>query len=283
MIPIFISHYTKNIDRRVYLEKILRSTPYDTIWVTTQDASDQNNRFKIHYDIANTISSYERRVADTIRQLYIQLAHQLALIENSGIIRIEHYERTRKYLASLDKATILERYARGMPSLLNKSVVSLSLKQRYAYSLFLLRQEVWGLFLEDDVILTDHSLPGLNSLIRILETNELFSAKPTYIDLGGGCGLEQGSDRKLLHVYGTSSLFKLEVPCSRTTCAYIANKEFVVAFLKQRQMVTSAIDSEITGLMGDNDKNSECHALWMQKPLFIHGSESGVYNSSVRH
>lgn len=176
-------------------------------------------------------------------------------------------------------------WAKARP--LKRAEISLSMKHKYALGHFLVySQKPYCLILEDDALIRESSLEVLDSLCNSPHTS-VEDGTLLYADLSLGCNMriselaERGDS-----VYGQFHAYTPLYPSSRTTCAYLVNREMAVFFLSLfYDKYLAPIDIELMFAMTQArilKINQKC--IWIEPEVFSHGSESEPgMESSIGH
>ena len=284
--PLYVCHYTPNHERLAYL------APFLAIWeggscVVVKCDADESDVFSAHLGNVNNVCSWEARKNLTLRQIPVQLAHQDAIRSRKGITDHDCY--LNAYLkCQSSSAQDWRLFKHLIPRTIGKSVLSLNLKHRYAYSLAAVQNQSWILVAEDDVLFEDSSCDYISEVYCRLKEAYSDLEIPVFVDIAGGCGLRARNMPQDNHfpalVMPSGTCIRRLVPTTRTTCAYLVNLAFVTRFLQVMPSPRTAIDTEITGFMLDSLAGPDpVHCYWLEPIAFVHGSEVGRYASSVVH
>jgi len=176
-------------------------------------------------------------------------------------------------------------WAKARP--LKRAEISLSMKHKYALGHFLAySQKPYCLILEDDAVIGKTTMNALDSLCSFGHISVVNSTL-LYADLSLGCNMKISNlaDRGV-SVYGQFHAYTPLYPSSRTTCAYLVNREMAVFFLSLfYDRYLAPIDIELMFAMTEARRlriNQKC--IWIEPEVFGHGSESepGI-ESSIGH
>ena len=165
------------------------------------------------------------------------------------------------------------------PKVLSKAEVSLCMKHRYALSLLLLDcNSDFGIILEDDANPTKYSVKLLEQIVSFAGSYD--PSLPIFIDLSSGCNLNISNIVDASYSTLNGGLYKPILPSSRTTCAYLVNKQFAALFLTSFRDPVAPIDYELTFILELlRRKKSDLICLWHEPAVFIHGSKDGTLST----
>ena len=153
------------------------------------------------------------------------------------------------------------------------------------WNYFLNSDDKYLIVLEDDVIIHSDG-DSIAYMEKILRRVEIENNKAIYIDLAGGLTIDQMKIKKQVNKQ-TVPLMELNIFASRTTCAYMINREAASFFLNNLNGKTNQLDlypiDWIVNLLGIKMKKDKVNFLCIhtQPPIFIHGSVDKKFPSSI--
>jgi hypothetical protein len=195
-----------------------------------------------------------------------------------------------RYIASFFKSALKKSNVMlcggGGGSLAHPSAVEIALTSKHirAWEVFL---ETGGDFLicfEDDVVFKDDSIQRTLDLLNyISQDNE---NKSTYIDLAGGCELQELKIDKL-ESYREKYFRYYNKPVTNTICGYLLSRTLVACFhdqlLRRPWLRLIGADWMINSLLILLDKSRiQCNCMHSDPTIFKHGSVTGEYTSWIR-
>ena len=249
-------HYHKNVDRYQYLEKFINNLlPGEVVTCFDKDTFDPNKYYEYNFN--------ENFIA--INSIVHILDYNIKLIDS---FHSNNYQAVNEDICCPSKYDC--QYIKKLtPERISLTNLSLNLKHRYVWQSIIKSNAEYGLVLEDDIIFTDNSIEKVLELIN--NKNIRFF---DYIDLGGGCMLKPyGVNFKKVR---DTSIYSLEIPTTRTTCAYLISRKMATQLIENKQKIMFPIDFQLTYCF--NILQSKVG--WADPEIFIHGSEHGYYNSS---
>jgi len=174
------------------------------------------------------------------------------------------------------------------PRVLRAAEVSLALKHKYAISSFLAKtSNEYCIVLEDDAIVHDKTVEVLELLLKHV-AQVCSDDHSLCVDLSDGCNIEIAllRDEPVFKI-NDYHLYRPLRPSVKTTCAYLLNRNMAAQFMKHYgQSYCAPIDFELTfalGALHSDDRNSFNNVcLWIEPPVFVHGSEA-LLDSSIGH
>lgn len=158
-------------------------------------------------------------------------------------------------------------------------------KHYQIWNYFLNSDDKYLIVLEDDVIIHSDG-DSIAYMEKILRRVEIENNKAIYIDLAGGLTIDQMKIKKQVNKQ-TVPLMELNIFASRTTCAYMINREAASFFLNNLNGKTNQLDlypiDWIVNLLGIKMKKDKVNFLCIhtQPPIFIHGSVDKKFPSSI--
>jgi hypothetical protein len=179
-----------------------------------------------------------------------------------------------------------EKYSRAQNGWRRSSTIETIVTDKHvrAWSTFLETRSDFLICFEDDAIFKGDSVPRLTDLL-----NKLFEESadmPIYVDLAGGCELEQLRIGKL-ETGHEASFRHYNKPVTNTACVYLMSRSLVKTFY---EMITSRPWLRLIGadwmmnklfMQMANDQIA-CRCMHADPTIFHHGTTTGKYVSSIR-
>lgn len=158
-------------------------------------------------------------------------------------------------------------------------------KHYQIWNYFINSDNKYLIVLEDDVIIynDDDSMAYMEKILRRVEIE---NNKVIYVDLAGGLTIDQMKIKKQVNEQ-SEPLMELNIFASRTTCAYMINREAASFFLNYLNGRTTHLDlypiDWIVNFLGIKMKKDKVNFLCIhtQPPIFTHGSVDGKFPSSI--
>ena len=260
IISLHVCHYKPNEDRYAYLSNVLDVLKTKIEWHCNFDAEE----------IAEKISNVYRFDINEWNVYIDKIKH--ILLTNSMICNLSETERAistydmyrNKLSDCMENANPEWLHARS----LNVKEISLFLKHFNAWVAIANGNSMFGLVLEDDVVLKADSLKYLEYVIGNIPQD------CKYLDLAGGANLAPFAD----HIRTDGCFYKITPPMTRTTCAYIINKQLCADLISNTLSIVLPVDWQLMHYFNTNCTN----VYWLEPKMFIHGSEEGKYVSNMR-
>jgi hypothetical protein len=255
--PFYVLHYKKNLERKAYLERALagRIAP---IFIDDMDQGefllDQVYRFDPTLFMRQIMSVKECMIAGTLKQGQLR---NWPWAECVRVVRSLH----------LTPDQTLRDHPWLGPQPLTPGEVSLVLKHRIAWERIAAQDCDYAIVAEDDVVLFDHSLAYLSTVLADLPGDFDF------IDLAGGVGLSAVRGDPVVN----SHFFKIDPPRDRTSCCAIVRRSFAQRMLEADPRVVLGSDWMLTYLFNAIGAN----VYWVEPLVFGHGSQMQVYRSNL--
>jgi hypothetical protein len=137
---------------------------------------------------------------------------------------------------------------------------------------------------EDDAVFKDDSAERIRGLLNKLSRNHL--NKSSYVDLGGGCKLEDLMiDRLQTHQDENYRYYKKSV--TNTACAYLISRELATSFCttltRKPWLRLVGVDWLMNSLFIIRDEQGlNCICMHSDPTIVKHGTCTGDYSSSIR-
>lgn len=195
-----------------------------------------------------------------------KIAH--ILIYNAKAVKSKEIRCSPVYdMVSINEIT-LEKLTPGELSLTN---LSLNLKHRMAWARMLLSGAEYAIVVEDDIIYKESTIRLLHRIIA----SKMYR-RYEYIDIAGGAALDVGDEPVFCRDDIEPNLYSVATSSTRTTCGYIINYNLAARLLLTPVDILFPIDFQLTYLFSI----LKTSVAWTKNPPFLHGSESGFYNST---
>jgi hypothetical protein len=260
---ILIIHYTKNAERRHYLESRLPSTRF----ITDHDRESESVKDTYSFDKERFLE-----MLNPIKEIMVGYAVGLRLSGSrvSGTINTTPW---REYVsAQRSLGLTLERTISVNPWLapreLNRAQVSLFMKHRMAWKIAADSACDWSIIAEDDILLRNDSNGYLEAVLHGLPHDF------DYIDIAGGCGLVPRPGNQCVNKY----FYHIVPPRDRSTCCAIMRTRFARALTQMELPICLPVDWTLTHAF----TRARATVYWTAPTVFDHGSEIGAYQSSIR-
>jgi GR25 family glycosyltransferase involved in LPS biosynthesis len=153
------------------------------------------------------------------------------------------------------------------PQPLSPGEVSLVLKHRIAWERIAAQDAEYAIVAEDDVVLFDHSLAYLPTILSKLPDDF------DYIDLAGGVGLSAVRGDPVVNTH----FFRIDPPRDRTSCCAIIRRRFAQRALEADPRIVLGSDWMLTYLFNAIGAN----VYWVEPLVFGHGSQMQIYQSNL--
>ncbi len=135
------------------------------------------------------------------------------------------------------------------------------------------------LVFEDDAVFKEGSILGVLSLCAHLDSHE--SSRPVYVDLAGGCAIQDLAIDKLL-AEQDENFRRYRKPVTNTACVYMVNRAtveiFVAGLIRRPWLRLISVDWLMNRLfMQRNFQDDQVLCLHAAPTIFQHGSTTGHY------
>ena len=228
------------------------------------------------------------------KEIYNIFQKQIILLESSKKALFKNLEAVKYYNGNIDNPSINNEVPKefninnvGLPKLLNNKELSLTLKHVSTINRFLLNSnKLFLLVLEDDAIPCDIAYELIENIIKKLLDSRISEKTPIFIDIGGGIGLHSESNKKSISIFEERNIYNnlylnhLETPSTRTSCAYIINREFAEKLAVQ--MIPTILPSDFY-LLSSFSYMDNLNCFWASSTIFKNGSNTGATESTIDH
>ena len=162
--------------------------------------------------------------------------------------------------------------------------VTVTDKHIRAWSFFLETDGEFLICFEDDAIFKEDSVQRIINLIDMLSSK--YKNKPIYIDLAGGCTLDELKIDKLEVNQDNNFRYYIK-PVTNTACVYLMNRSLVIHFYdiltRKPWLRLIGVDWMINKLvMIMTGMGLECICMHASPSIFKHGSTTGEYAPWIR-
>jgi len=259
--PIYIVHYSKLVDRNMYLKKIFSNQSIDPIWITEKSISD----FKTSFKVPNKIIGINEKLVGMdlgINSRSLVYSRRKSKLQGYALL-LRSYIPKQNYvsLGSLPKKEKLP-----------KSQLEVQRMHLTALVKGIEKNKKWIFILEDDAIPLNKAFENVNQILEKLK------AKNTWINLNSVAGLTRTSSDKNPNMLG---LFQVKPASTRCAVAYIVSTDLA------KKIVNSAntdgvpdwlpIDVYYQVLL----RKFRSISYWADPATFDQGSENGKYLSGL--
>jgi len=260
-VSIYVVHYTKLRNRKLYLERFFSEKEITAQWVTEKKLEYLNRPLNSQ---SNTIFGMsEKKIGMDLG------VNSRSLVYSRRKARLQgHFLYLRSYLAK--KGNL---YTTG--SLPPKSPLSRAWQEVQLMHISALRQGIktsreWILILEDDALPTESAFNIIKKIIENLKS------KNTWVNLNSGAGLKRTkSERKI----DSNGLFRVRPASTRCAVAYLISRDLAIQmihFIDEYGLPDwLPIDVIYQALL----RKCRAKAYWQDPPVFQQGSENGTYES----
>jgi len=260
-LSVLIVHYSKLVNRKVFLNKIIKENRLKVEWVTENDY-ESVARHKVKSKKILGISEKKFGMDLGINSRSIIFSRRKARIQG-------YFLFYRSFIGKRNNT-----YTTG--SLPPRVALPVSWQEVQFMHITALRKGIatkskWILVLEDDAI------PIHGTFNSIYEMANKLNLPNTWINLNSGAGLLKTKSDSEPDSYG---LFKVKPASTRCAVAYMVSRDLA---LKMNQIIEMygipnwlPIDFIYQALL----RKCKATAYWQDPPIFTQGSENGIYQST---
>jgi hypothetical protein len=259
--PIYIVHYSKLVDRSVYLNNIFLGLKIYPTWVTESNFSN----FK-------PFPPTQKKIIGVSEKL---VAMDLG-INSRSLVYSRRKSKVQGYVLFLRSFFPKQNYV---------SIGSLPRKEKLPQSQFEVQRmhltalvagveknSKWIFVMEDDAIPVNQAFENVNEILEELE------ASNTWINLNSGAGLNRTSSDKKPNKLG---LFQVKPPATRCTAAYLVSTDLAKKIINSANLDGIPdwlpIDVYYQVLL----RKFKSTSYWADPATFDQGSENGKYTSGL--
>ena len=260
-LSIFIVHYSKLLDRKAYLNRIIQENKLQVEWITENDFT---------YIKKHLISS-RKILGISEKKLGLDLG-----INSRSLVYSRRKARLQGYLLFFRSFIGKKNNSYTTGSLPPRVALPTSWQEVQHMHLAALRRGIasnsrWILILEDDAVPTNGAI---NLTIDIAKRLNKLN---TWINLNSGAGLIRTKSDLVTDEYG---LFKIKPASTRCAVAYMVSRDLAIKMLRLIDMNGVPdwlpIDLVYQALL----RKTKATSYWQDPPSFIQGSENGNYIST---
>jgi hypothetical protein len=260
-LSIYIVHYTKLADRKVFLNKIIKENHLKVEWIT-------ENNFDL---IPRSEVNSKKILGISEKKLGMDLG-----VSSRSLATTRRKARLQGYILFLRSFVGKKNNTYTTGSLPPKVSLPISWQEVQLMHLTALRRGIaakskWILVLEDDAEPIEGAFKIVNDLIK----NKIFIN--TWINLNSGAGLLRTKSDKKPDTFG---LFKVKPASTRCAVAYMVSRDLAI---KMSDVIEKyglpdwlPIDLIYQALL----RKTRANSYWQEPPIFVQGSESGSYQSA---
>lgn len=259
--PIYIVHYSKLIDRNMYLKKIFSDQNIKPIWITEKNIST----FKTSLKMPNKIIGVDEKLVGMdlgINSRSLVYSRRKSKLQGFGLLLRSCIPRQNYVsLGSLPKKEKL-----------SKSQLDLQRMHLTALVKGIEKNKKWIFILEDDAIPLNRAFENVNEIV------EKLGAKNTWINLNSGAGLKRTSSDKNPDMLG---LFQVKPASTRCAVAYLVSTDLA------KKIINSANTDGIPDWLPIDVyyqvllRKFRSLSFWADPATFDQGSENGKYLSGL--
>ncbi len=259
-LSIYIVHYTKLVDRKVFLNKIIKENQLKVEWIT-------ENNFDL---IPRSEVNSKNILGISEKKLGMDLG-----VSSRSLVFTRRKARLQGYILYLRSFIGKKNNTYTTGSLPPKVSLPISSQEVQLMHLTALRKGIaakskWILVLEDDAVPIQGAFKILEDLIKNRIMNN------TWLNLNSGAGLLRTKSDKKPDTYG---LFKVKPASTRCAVAYMVSKDLAVKMInaieKHGLPDWLNIDLIYQALL----RKTRAKSYWQEPPIFAQGSENGSYQS----
>jgi len=260
-LSIYIVHYSKLVDRKSFLTKIIKENKLKVEWVT------ENNFDYIARDQVNS----KKILGISEKKLGMDLG-----ISSRSLVFTRRKARLQGYILFFRSFVGKKNNTYITGSLPPKVPLPISWQEVQSMHITALKKGIvskskWILVLEDDAVPIQGAFKLLNAITKNI------NLRKTWINLNSGAGLLRTKSDGEPDVYG---LFKVKPASTRCAVAYMVSSDLAIKMSKiiDEYGVPTwlPIDLIYQALL----RKSKATAYWQDPPSFIQGSENGSYQST---
>lgn len=260
-LSIYIVHYSKLLDRKTFLDKMINENNITVEWVT------ENNFNSVKKSVINS----KKVLGISEKKLGMDLGiNSRSLVFTRRKARIQgHILFFRSFIGKRNNL-----YTTG--SLPPKITMPISCLEVQYMHITALKKGIkskckWILILEDDAV----PIEGAFRLVKDLARN--MNSRNTWINLNSGAGLIRTKSDEEPDSYG---LFKVKPASTRCAVAYLISRDLAISMNKVIDKHGLPDWLNIDLIYQALLRKTKATSYWQEPPRFIQGSEDGNYKSS---
>ena len=260
-LSIFIVHYSKLVDRKAFLNKIIQENKLHVEWITENDFTF----------IKKHLSSSRKILGISEKKLGMDLG-----ITSRSLVHSRRKARLQGYFLFFRSFIGKKNNTYTTGSLPPRIALPTSWQEVQHMHFAALRRGIasnskWILILEDDAVPTKGAI---NLTIDIAKTLNKIN---TWINLNSGVGLMRTKSDLTPDKYG---LFKVKPASTRCAVAYMVSRDLAIKMMRLIDINGVPdwlpIDLVYQALL----RKTKATSYWQDPPSFIQGSENGSYIST---
>ena len=261
-VSIFVVHYSKLKDRRVYLEQNLNKNGILGEWVTEENFIDfQNSSFKAPeiFGISAKLIGMDLGV------------NSRSLVFSRRRARFQGYSLyVRSFFAR--EGNTLTTGSLPQRKILPKSQLEIQRMHLTALQRGVEKSTKWILVLEDDAIPTLEAWQILDGITQGVVSGNI------WMNLNSGAGLKRTSTDPSPNQYG---LFRVKPAATKCATAYLVSRNLAIQILALAKIHGIPEWLPIDLVFQAALRKLKAKAYWQEPETFIQGSETGSYQSNL--
>ncbi|QNJ27809.1 hypothetical protein SynA1524_00086 [Synechococcus sp. A15-24] len=180
-----------------------------------------------------------------------------------------YVKKTKTFFLNISNEDVLNLPKWLLSRILSPGEISVLLKHYCALLHIAEGKESHGLIAEDDILEQPDTLELFNEVKKFIDAKN-----PDYIDVAGGAGLHCKNDNS-----SQPQLFvQVLPPRTRTNAGYVVSKRLAKIIVQKYLPLCFPIDWQLQYILYKYS-NMPISCYWMQKTLYLHGSETVSYQS----
>jgi len=261
-ISIYFIHYSKLIDRKSYLDKIIINNNISAEWITEKD----------YYPFKSSPTNEKNIMGISLKKLGMDLGvNSRSLVFSRSKARFQGYVLLLRSFIS-HKNNLLS--TGSLPA--KKSLPEPQLEVQRMHMTALKRgietNSKWILILEDDAIPSEGAFELVNKIIENIKPTN------TWVNLNSGAGLKRTKSDPVPDIFG---LFQVSPAATRCVTACLISRDLAIKILelvgKHGLPEWLPIDFILQAAL----RKTKARAFWQEPVSFLQGSEEGHYKSSL--
>jgi len=261
-ISIYFIHYSKLIDRKNYLDKIIINNDISVEWVTEKDC----------YQFKSTPINEKKVVGISPKTLGMDLGvNSRSLVFSRRKARFQGYVLFLRSFIS-HKNNLLTTGSLPIKKSLPKPQLEVQRMHMTALKRGIDTKSKWILILEDDAIPTEGAFELVNKIIaNVKPTN-------TWVNLNSGAGLKRTKSDPVPDIFG---LFQVSPAATRCVTACLISRDLAIKILELVDKHGLPEWLPIDLILQAALRKTKARAFWQEPVSFLQGSEEGHYKSSL--
>jgi hypothetical protein len=261
-VSIFIIHYSKLIDRKNYLDKIIIDNNISVEWITEKDY----HPFKI------TLINEINIVGISPKMLGMDLGvNSRSLVFSRRKARFQGYVLFLRSFIS-HKNNLLTTGSLPIKKSLPEPQLEVQRMHMTALKRGIATKSKWILILEDDAIPTKGAFELVNKIIENIKPTN------TWVNLNSGAGLKRTKSDPIPDSFG---LFQVSPAATRCVTACLISRDLAIKILELVDKHGLPEWLPIDFILQAALRKTKARAFWQEPVSFLQGSEEGHYKSSL--